>query len=78
MPSHGEAQHTRLQVKQRHQNGSTSQRFLGEVSPTSDINPPSPPDWKEGYAEFKHTKARQAGRLTGLGSCEDLMCGCSS
>eukprot|EP00434_Breviolum_minutum_P040236 symbB.v1.2.035749.t1/scaffold4888.1/size33416/1 len=27
-----------------------------EVSPTSDINPPSPPDWKEGYAEFKHTK----------------------
>lgn len=27
-----------------------------EVSPTSDINPPSPPDWTEGYAEFKHTK----------------------
>ena len=27
-----------------------------QVSPTSDINPPSPPDWKEGYAEFKHTK----------------------
>ncbi|CAE7534053.1 cofF, partial [Symbiodinium natans] len=30
--------------------------FTLEVSPTSDINPPSPPDWKEGYAEFKHTK----------------------
>ena len=28
-----------------------------QVSPTSDINPPSPPDWNEGYAEFKHTKA---------------------
>ncbi|CAE6963250.1 cobD [Symbiodinium sp. CCMP2456] len=29
---------------------------LHKVSPTSDINPPSPPDWNEGYAEFKHTK----------------------
>eukprot|EP00439_Symbiodinium_sp_Y106_P083347 s278_g23.t1 len=32
------------------------QPFTLEVSPTSDINPPSPPDWNEGYAEFKHTK----------------------
>ncbi|CAK9001321.1 unnamed protein product [Durusdinium trenchii] len=44
-----------------------------QVSPTSDINPPSPPDWKEGYAEFKHTKARaqSIGRIWSLCSKDE-------
>ena len=40
-------------------------KFSCQVSPTSDINPPSPPDWKEGYAEFKHTKVGR--QLVGTG-----------
>ena len=46
-----------------------------QVSPTSDINPPSPPDWKEGYAEFKNTKVpgerSKNGRFIDLGLAKD-------
>ncbi|CAE8599976.1 unnamed protein product, partial [Polarella glacialis] len=34
----------------------SSEPYTLEVSPTSDINPPTPADWKQSYAEFKDTK----------------------
>lgn len=40
-----------------------SEPYTLEVSPTSDVNPPTPPDWKQGYAEFKKTPSFRASYL---------------
>jgi len=44
-----------------------------EVSPTSDLNPPSPTGWTQSYAEFKHTDKYRPAYLAVRRQWTDLM-----
>jgi len=53
--------------------GVTSEPYTLEVSPTSDLNPPTPPDWKRTYKEFKLTGGYRPAFLSVRRLWTDLM-----